>query len=171
MGPSTYSRSSSFDREADYGSNGPPTGPRGSFSQPTAAAAPTPFRPSNNTTATTYPRTQRFGPSGQALPTGPRSNVRETTREYVHPALANLAQPIEGGQRREPIIDRTKLDKLQAEAEKLRKEIEVKEAKKRKGLREWDRLGREVEVASLRSALAEESLRKLEGEGESQGAF
>lgn len=71
----------------------------------------------------------------------------------------------------EPLIDRTRLDKLQEEAEKLRKAIEEKEAKKRRGLREWDRLSRETETAALRSRLAEESLRAASGEAESAAAF
>ena len=182
-GPS-FGRSDSFDREAEY-SNGPPTGPssagagppsgpRGSFSQ--ASAAPPPFRQSNNSTATTYPRTQRFGAGGQPIPdaspisdtpTGPRAS----RADRPHPAIADLPKPIEGGQKAESLVDRTKLDKLQDEAEKLRKAIEEKEARKRKGLREWERLGRETEAAGFRSQLAEEALRNASGEAEAAAAF
>ena len=148
-------------------------------------------------TATTYPRSQRFGPGGQPIPespsnstppTGPRSSssryaapptgpsgsltaTSTTTKPGIHPALADLAKPIEGGEKLPPIIDRSRLDKLQEEAEKLRRQIEEKETRKRKGLREWDRLSREVEVAGLRTQLAEESLRKLSGEVEGAAAF
>ena len=59
----------------------------------------------------------------------------------------------------------TKMHKLEEDSEKLRKEIAEKETKKRKSLREWDRLQRESELAGLRTRLAEESLRKLEGDG------
>jgi hypothetical protein len=59
----------------------------------------------------------------------------------------------------------TKMHKLEDEADKLRKEIAEKETKKRKALREWDRLQRESELAGLRTRLADESLRKLEGDG------
>jgi uncharacterized membrane protein (DUF106 family) len=82
-----------------------------------------------------------------------------------------LPKPIEGGQKAEPLVDRTKLDKLQDEAEKLRKVIEEKEAKKRKGLREWEKLQRETEAAAVRSQLAEEALRNLSGEAAEAAAF
>ena len=71
----------------------------------------------------------------------------------------------------EPIVDRTKLSKLEEEAEKLRKQIDEKEARKRKSLREWERMQRETEVAALRTQLAEESLRALSGESEGAAAF
>lgn len=97
---------------------------------------------------------------------GPRSS-----RPSVHPAIADLPKPIDGGQKAEPLIDRTKLDRLQEEAEKLRKAIDEKEAKQRRGLREWDRLSRETEAAGLKTQLAEEALRRESGEGEGMGAF
>lgn len=53
----------------------------------------------------------------------------------------------------------------------MRKQIEEKEAKKRRGLREWDRLARDTEAAALRSQLAEEALRNVSGEAEGAGAF
>ena len=71
----------------------------------------------------------------------------------------------------DPVVDTSKLDKLQEEAERLRKIIDEKEAKKRKSLREWDQLGRETKLAGLRSQLAEESFRMVSGEVESAGAF
>jgi len=71
----------------------------------------------------------------------------------------------------EPIVDRTKLDKLEAEAEKLRRIIDEKESKKRKSLREWERLSRETEAAAFRSQIAEEALRNASGEAASAGAF
>ena len=49
--------------------------------------------------------------------------------------------------------------------------IEEKEARKRKSVREWDRLARETQAAAFRSQLAEEALQKVSGEGESMGAF
>jgi hypothetical protein len=82
-----------------------------------------------------------------------------------------LPKPIEGGQKAEPLVDRTKLNKLEDEAEKLRKIIEEREAKKRKGLRDWERLQRETEVAGYRSQLAEEALRNVSGEAEGAAAF
>lgn len=89
----------------------------------------------------------------------------------IHPAIANLPKLVDGGQKAEPLIDEAKLGRLQDEAERLRRQIEERELKKRKGLREWDRLSREVEIAGLRSELAEQSVRELNGEAESQAAF
>jgi len=73
----------------------------------------------------------------------------------------------------EPLVDNTRLNRLQEEAEKLRKQIEEREARKRKGLREWERMSREVEVAGLRSELAAAAVRSLEmdGQGEAEAAF
>ena len=184
-GPSSFSRSESFDRDSEYNGlpsgprDAPPAGPRNSFSQ--AGSAPA-FRPSNNSTATTYPRSQRFGPGGQPLPesttpTGPRAARRPTEPALdrrssgPHLAIADLPKPIEGGKRAEPLADRTRLDKLQEEAEKLRKAIDEKEKRNRKGLREWDRLSRDTEAAAFRSQLAEEALRNASGETESTAAF
>lgn len=85
--------------------------------------------------------------------------------------LAELPKVIEGGQKMEPLVDRTKLSKIEAEAETLRKQIDEKEARKRKSLREWDRMQRETEVAGLRTRLAEESLGRISGESEGAAAF
>ena len=202
---------------------GPPSGPRGSFS---SQGPPTPFRQNSNSTATTYPRSQRFAPNGQAIPdtpTGPRASVsaasgsaptpyrrptestiptgpsnasinnnaipsgpasdrrRESeihnsypsqaanANSSVHPALRDLPQIIPGGRKASPKIDRSRLDKLDEEAEKLRRQIEEKEAKKRKALRDWERMSRESETARVRSELAEEALRGFV-EDEAMGA-
>jgi len=53
----------------------------------------------------------------------------------------------------------------------LRRIIDEKESKKRKSLREWDRLSRETEAAAFRSQIAEEALRNASGEAASAGAF
>lgn len=89
----------------------------------------------------------------------------------LHPAIADLPKIIPGGQRAEPLVDETRINKLEEEAEKLRKIIEEKQSKLRKSVREWDRAVRESEAAAYRSSLAEESIRKLNGETEVQGAF
>nr|POF17704.1 hypothetical protein CFP56_13116 [Quercus suber] len=172
-------------REASFSAEGPPSGPRGSF-----VAEQRPVFTSNNSTATTYPRSQRFGPNGQPIPdgpsvpgppTGPKAGRRptealvdrrqSTQQPQVHPAIAELPKVIAGGQKGEPLVDLSRLNKLQEEAEKLRKQIEERQARQRKGLREWDRLARDTEVAGLRSELAEQSVRQLNGEAESQAAF
>jgi len=61
--------------------------------------------------------------------------------------------------------DSSKAERLEEEAARLRKLIDEKEARKRQGLRDWDRLEREAATAVLKSELAEEHLRELTGEG------
>ncbi|RMZ67198.1 dna-directed rna polymerase iii subunit rpc2 [Pyrenophora seminiperda CCB06] len=123
---------------------GAPSGPRGSSSGPggTAPFAAS-FRGSNNSTATTYPRTMRF-------------------RDH----LADLPKEIPGGQKAPEMYDKSKILKLEAEAQKLREMIDRKEDAKRQKLREWDGLEREAETAQLRVDLAESSLRSLNGEAD-----
>jgi hypothetical protein len=82
-----------------------------------------------------------------------------------------LPQIIEGGKKLDPLVDRSKLMLLEEEAEKLRKQIEEKETRNRKSLREWERLTRDTEAAAFRSELAENALRQLNGEAELQAAF
>ncbi|KAF2765317.1 hypothetical protein EJ03DRAFT_242946, partial [Teratosphaeria nubilosa] len=82
----------------------------------------------------------------------------------AHPALADLPALKPGGEALPHLYDTSKLSKLELEAETLRRQIEEREQKKREGLRVWGKLQREVEVAGLRSELAEGSLRELGGE-------
>lgn len=207
--------------QQDFPHQGPPSGPRGSFS---SQGPPAPFRQNSNSTATTYPRSQRFAPNGQALPdtpTGPRagsisasnptpyrrptepsiptgpsnpslggnnipsgpasdrrreseihSNIPtgpSNANSTVHPALRDLPKIIPGGRKASPILDRSRLDKLNEESERLRRQIEEKETKKRRALREWDRLTRESETAAVRSELAEQAVRGF-AEDEAMGA-
>lgn len=66
--------------------------------------------------------------------------------------------------------DREKrLAQLEADAEKLREQIEEKQRAKRQGLREWEGLEREAGVSGLRSELAEKHLGKLTGEDGGEG--
>lgn len=88
-----------------------------------------------------------------------------------HPSLADLPQIKPGGEKAAPIIDRSKLDRLEDEAEKLRRVIDEKETKKRRSLREWERLTRETSAAGFRSQVAEEALRLVSGEAEGTAAF
>lgn len=69
-----------------------------------------------------------------------------------------------------PLHETGKADKLEEEAARLRKAIDDKEIKKRSGLREWNKLEREAGTAALKSDLAEEHLRSLNGEAEGVGA-
>ncbi|GIZ36983.1 hypothetical protein CKM354_000044700 [Cercospora kikuchii] len=164
----------------------PPSGPRSSFSGGQAPAFP---RQSSVSSTNPYPRTQRFGSVANGtgnsdaimsdVPTGPKGARRpnETgmitapAANRVHPAIAELPKIIEGGQRAESIVDRSKLKKLEEEAEKLRRQLEEKELRNRRSMRDWDKGQRELEVAGLRSELAEQALRTLNGESEGQAAF
>lgn len=137
-------------RGSDWGGRGggyysaAPPGPRGSISGPTPFAPP--FRGSSNSTSTTYPRTQRF-------------------RDH----LADLPKEIPGGQRAPDLVDKSKILKLEEEARKLRELIDMKESAKRQSVKEWDTLERDANTAALRSDLAEQHLRSLNGEGEGGG--
>ncbi|KAI9673309.1 MAG: hypothetical protein M1829_004075 [Trizodia sp. TS-e1964] len=127
--------------------NDVPTGPRGSNNGPTY---PAPFRgSSNNSTSTTYPRTQRFS---------------------TH--LASLPAIVPGGKLLPSSIDRSvqeKLAKLEAEQKKLEQDLAEKIAKKRQGLRTWDKLSRESSRENLRGDLAEQQARSIVGDAGSSG--
>lgn len=178
-GDSGFGRGESFSQDPSFASRVPPSGPRSSFSQ----VPPPTFRQNSSSAAATptQPRAQRFANGDSAapeVPTGPKAARAPPTGPAAaapvnrpHPALADLPKIIDGGQKAEPLVDRSKLTRLEDEAEKLRKQIEDKETRKRKSLREWDRMTRETEAAALRSELAEEALRQLNGEAESQAAF
>ena len=85
--------------------------------------------------------------------------------------LADLPKEIPGGQKAPEMYDKSKILKLEAEAQKLRELIEKKEDAKRQKLREWDGLEREAETAQLKVDLAESSLRGLNGEADVRDAF
>lgn len=101
------------------------------------------------------------------VPSGPARDVRRVVENGVHPAMRDLPEIIPNGKKMLPPVDQTRLNKLEEEAERLRKLTQEKDVKKRKSLREWDRLVRESESAAFRSDIAEESLRgyELESEG------
>ncbi|KAH8631607.1 hypothetical protein CUC08_Gglean011766 [Alternaria sp. MG1] len=85
--------------------------------------------------------------------------------------LSDLPKEIPGGQRAPELYDKSKILKLEAEAQKLREMIDKKEDAKRQKLREWDSLEREAETAQLRVDLAEGSLRNINGEADVSDAF
>ncbi|KAL9635391.1 MAG: hypothetical protein Q9204_002643 [Flavoplaca sp. TL-2023a] len=141
--------------------DGPPSGPRGA-PPPSSSHGPPPsssyydhrstvepHRPpfrSNNSSSTTYPRTQRFN----------------------HPAAASLPQPIPGGKINSTGIDpaaEKRLLEIEEQKRKLLDAIDEKQAGKRKVLREWERGEAEVKRDGLRSELAERGLESLTGEG------
>ena len=134
-----YDRDRDYDRNRDRDRND--RGSSGALQPPSAS-----FRGSSNSTSTTYPRTQRF-------------------RDH----LADLPTIVPGGERQPEPVDTTKIEKLEDEAQRLRDLISEKQTNKRQGLREWEKLEREGEAARLRSELAEESLRGLNGETEMGG--
>ncbi|KAI5367696.1 putative PSP, proline-rich [Septoria linicola] len=162
----------------------PPSGPRNSFSGGQPPAFP---RQASASAANPYQRTQRFGNALNGntdtimsdIPTGPKGARRPTepaivtapVANRIHPAIAELPKVVEGGQRAEPVVDRSKLKKLEEEADKLRRQLEEKETRNRRSMKDWDRGQREMEVAGLRSELAEQALRTLNGESEGQAAF
>lgn len=183
--PAFGGRQESVQRQESYDTAAPPSGPRGSFSQsPATPSGPgAAFRPNsinNGSSATTYPRTQRFAPNGTPIPdgpsasgalSGPRGGSTRTSVPRVHPSISDLPKVVDGGQKADPVVDMSRLAKLQQEAEELRKIIEAKEGKRRKGLRDWERLSREVEVAGLRSELAEKAVRELDGDAMGGAGF
>ena len=78
---------------------------------------------------------------------------------------------MDGGQKLPDLYDRSRAEKLEEEAERIRKVIEEKQTRKRNGLREWERLERESEHAAFRAGLADESVRALAGERDVGAAF
>ncbi|KAI9797056.1 MAG: hypothetical protein M1825_006269 [Sarcosagium campestre] len=128
-------------------SGGVPTGPRTSMS-----GNKPPFRPphnSHNSTSRTYPLTQRFS------------------------HLSDLPSPVPGGRALPSAIDRNvteRLAKLQTDQKRLEAELAEKLAKKRAGLRTWDRLERESARDGLKSELAEQQVKVMAGEGGLEGS-
>lgn len=139
-----------------------PLGPRGrgeysvSFGRGASAGTtpdgPFPFRQhNNNSSSTTYPRTQRFN---NPVPV----NHLATTEKIISGGkLAPSGLPAE---------QERKMKMLEAEAERIRAEIAEKQRAKREALMEWEVRERESEREGLKSELAEASLNKLsEGDG------
>ncbi|KAF1990564.1 hypothetical protein K402DRAFT_308236, partial [Aulographum hederae CBS 113979] len=87
--------------------------------------------------------------------------------------LADLPQPIPGGQKAPSLISperQAKITKLEEEAERLRALINEKDVKKRKLERDWEKSERELEVARLKSDLDDANLATLIGDGNLGGA-
>ena len=142
----------------------------------------------NNSSSTTYPRSQRFntGPSS-SLPVGPSSvsttfnntSVSTSVSSPITPAtpasfvkskLSTLERQIPGG-RHVPGSSQSitglsaeqekKLKALEDDAERIRLDIAERQRAKRESLTEWEVRERESEIAALRSDLAESHLRAL----------
>jgi hypothetical protein len=144
-----------------------PPGPRGGYGRGEGAGgfehrpsfgrndAPPPFRHHNNSTSTTYPRTQRFNTTSQHL----------AMSEKLVPGGKLLPSGMTAEQEK-------RAKQLEADAEKLREMIEEKQKVKRQALREWEVRERESSRESLKSELAERHLEKLtEGEDGAGAAF
>lgn len=142
--------------------DGPPIGPRGPPSASVSHGPPpphydhrdaAPHRPpfrSNNSSSTTYPRTQRFN---------------------TH--TADLSRPVPGGRINNTGVDpqaEKRLQELEEQKRKLLEAIDEKQAGKRKAVREWERGEQEVKRDGLKSELAEGSLEAMTGEGGGVGA-
>ncbi|KAL8872407.1 MAG: hypothetical protein Q9174_001960 [Haloplaca sp. 1 TL-2023] len=130
--------------------DGPPLAPRSGY--PTSSryddhrdSGPVPPFRNNNSSSTTYPRTQRFN---------------------TH--IADLPRPIPGGKINNAGLDpasEKRLQDLEDQKRKLLDVIDKKQEAKRKALREWERGEAEVKRDGLKSELAQSSLEGLTGEG------
>lgn len=138
-------RQSPSDGHAPYGPRSSHHGPATPYEAP--YRAPPPFR-SNNSSSTTYPRTQRFN------------------------HLASVPAIKDGGEALPSLIDpaaKKRLLELEEGKKKLMEQIEEKQRDKRKNLREWESLERESRRDGLRSELAETALEEMSGEGIGSG--
>lgn len=135
-------------------SEGPPSGPRGphtyhSNNGPPQHESRPPFR-SNNSSSTTYPRTQRF-----------------------HGHLTGIPTVVPGGRLAlsgmDPVAEK-RLAQLEEDKKKLLEAIDEKQKAKRQGLREWDKTERESKRDGLKSELAEDHLDRMTSEGTMSGA-
>ncbi|KAF2156185.1 hypothetical protein K461DRAFT_91850 [Myriangium duriaei CBS 260.36] len=140
---------------------GPPSGPRN------AGAPSGPFRSPSTPTAPTHPRSQRFPPTGPSHATSPALSGRKIS----HPHLASLPPLLDEGKKLPDLFDRSNLEKLERQTEEIRKVLEEKQLKKRRGLREWEKAENEVKLAELRASLAEESLIAISGGGVGAATF
>ncbi|KAI9815689.1 MAG: hypothetical protein M1827_002085 [Pycnora praestabilis] len=147
--------SSESPRTTNVSPGGIPTGPRSSSQSsgpPQSYPSNPPYRPSHNSSSTTYPRSQRFAshhlsslpsilPDGELLPSGIDPKVSE------------------------------RLAKLEEEKKKIEAVLAEKLEQKRAGLRTWERLERESARESLKSELAEQQMKKMTGEEYGSAAF
>ncbi|RYP06690.1 hypothetical protein DL764_002992 [Monosporascus ibericus] len=140
----------------------PPTGPRGSISSHSVPSTPA-----------TLSQPKPFDP-----PKGPAADKNKPS--FAQQLLASMPQLVPGG-KADPAqlaMDAGVLPELLAhtqrlkeEEERIREEKYAKEERLRKSLAEWDRMERESRVMELRDQLAEETLKKISGEGTGGAAF
>lgn len=135
----------------DYGSF------RGGFGRgaPSGGAEAFAFR-GNNSSSSTYPRTQRFNTNSPA-------NYLATTNQVI-PGGKLLPSGLAPEQEK-------RLKQLEVEAERMREELKEKQRGRREAVNEWEVRERESEREALRSELAEESLRELQQDEGGTAAF
>ncbi|RYP67996.1 hypothetical protein DL771_006919 [Monosporascus sp. 5C6A] len=144
------------------GSAMPPTGPRSSISSHSVPSTPAALSQS-----------KPFDP-----PKGPAADKNKPS--FAQQLLASMPPLVPGG-KADPAqlaMDAGVLPELLAhtqrlkeEEERIREEKYAKEERLRKSLAEWDRMERESRVMELRDQLAEETLKKISGEGTGGAAF
>lgn len=176
----------------------PPTGPRGSISHSvpaTPVSASKPFDPPkgpaadninknniNNKLATTI----TAGTTG-ATATGTTTATTTTTNggsgfSLAQQLLASMPPLLLPGGKADPAQlaadtlgvlpeHQAHTQRLKEEEERIREDKYAKEERLRRGLADWDRMRREARVMELRDRLAEETLKKISGEGTSGAAF
>lgn len=114
-------------------------------------------------------RTFTHAPGGRG---GSSTSLTTPRTQRFNTALQDITKVKDGGEKLPSFQDTSKADKLEEEAARLRKLIDEREMKKRQGLREWERLERENSSSALRTELAEEQLKSMNGEdGLSAAAF
>lgn len=121
----------------------------------------------NSSSSGTYPLTQRFNHSHN-------HNPNHRPHPSHHPAIQHLPQIVPGGRHPPATAAEKKLSerlaKLQQEKERLERELEERQRKKRDGLRTWDVRERESRTEGVRGAVVERSVRVLD-EGDGGAAF
>ena len=161
-------------RESSTSFREPPAGPRAPPARTSSYSNDFPFRPTNNSSSSTYPRTQRFdvpGPSSVSTSFAAGPNIASpvtpsTPANFVKSQMNTLERIVPGGKHIPgsgglSADQEKRMEQLEKDAERMRAEIAEKQKMKRASLREWDTLERESAVVGLRSQLADEHLRVL----------
>lgn len=112
-------------------------------------------------------------PGGGYRHTGPRPNSSISAASPSSPVpkgpnhLAGLNVIIPGGKLLPSSVDpatEKRLSQLEVDREKLLEHVAETQKSKRAGLRDWDRLDREISICALKSELAEGHLQRMADE-------
>lgn len=161
----------------------PPTGPRGSISSHSVPSTPVSHSQQQQQQQLSSSSSKPFDP-----PKGPAADKNKQQQQqppqppsFAQQLLASMPPLLLPGGKIDPAqlaMDTGVLPELQAhtqrlkeEEERIREEKYVKEERLRRSLAEWDRMERESKVMELRDQLAEQSLKKISGEGTGGAAF